>query len=942
MDPPEGRLSEPPMVAQPRTRAPWPEGTVTFLFTDIEGSTHLWETYPESMRIALARHDALVRAAIVESNGHVFKTVGDAFCAAFAMAPDALSAGLAAQHALASEPWPEDAPIKARMALHTGAVESRDDDYFGAPLNRAARLLATGHGGQTLLSHATYELVRDSLPAAVALHDLGAHRLKDLARPERVWELRHPGLRHDFPPIRSLSTHPNNLPHQLTSFIGREKEIGEVKTLLAANRLVALTGAGGSGKSRLSLQVAADALERFADGAWFVELASVADPGLVPQTVATVLGVKEEPGKPITDTLIEYLKPKRLLLALDNCEHVLDACASVVGAILRQCPRASILATSREALGISGEHAYRVPSLSLPDRKQVQSPQSLSAYESVRLFIERALLVRDDFQVTNRNAPALASVCCHLDGIPLAIELAAARVRTLSVEEIDGRLDQRFRLLTGGSRTALPRQQTLRSLIDWSYDLLRERERRLLQRLSVFAGGCALRAAESVCAGDGVAGDDVVDLLTSLVDKSLLVAELSGEHSRYTLLETVRQYAREKLSESGGVEDVRRRHRDCYLSLVEEAQPKLKDAEQEQWLQRLELEHENLRAAFECSLDEAASAEALRFCGSLQRFWSVRGYFVEGLSWCDRALSIPGGEQPTRKRADAVHVAGELAYFVCDYSVAQAKFEESLAIRRRLGHGRGIALSLTSLGSVAFEQGDYEGARALNEESLAISRELGEQGLIGWTVRNLGEIASNEGRIADARALLEEGLSIEQQQGNLGGIAASLGNLGSLSFATGQYAAARTLHEQSLAFGRRIGDRIGIATSLANLGHVAIEMDDHATARALHEESLAIQRQLGDWQGIASSLEGLATGISARGKPLVAASIWGLSARLREEYRSPLPGVDRPTHDRRVNAARAACGGDAAFDRAWREGRSLTLEQAVELALGDNNTNRDE
>jgi len=482
----------------------------------------------------------------------------------------------------------------------------------------------------------------------------------------------------------------------------------------------------------------------------------------------------------------------------------------------------------------------------------------------------------------------------------------------------------------------------LRSLIDWSYDLLRERERRLLQRLSVFAGGCALRAAESVCAGDGVAGDDVVDLLTSLVDKSLLVAELSGEHSRYTLLETVRQYAREKLSESGGVEDVRRRHRDCYLSLVEEAQPKLKDAEQEQWLQRLELEHENLRAAFECSLDEAASAEALRFCGSLQRFWSVRGYFVEGLAWCDRALSIPGGEQPTKKRADAVHVAGELAYFVCDYSVAQAKFEESLAIRRRLGHGRGIALSLTSLGSVAFEQGDYEGARALNEESLAISRELGEQGLIGWTVRNLGEIASNEGRIADARALLEEGLSIEQQQGNLGGIAASLGNLGSLSFATGQYAAARTLHEQSLAFGRRIGDRIGIATSLANLGHVAIEMDDHATARALHEESLAIQRQLGDWQGIASSLEGLATGISARGKPLVAASIWGLSARLREEYRSPLPGVERPTHDRRVNAARAACGGDAAFDRAWREGRSLTLEQAVELALGDNNTNRDE
>jgi predicted ATPase/class 3 adenylate cyclase len=595
-----------------------PTGAVTFLFTDIEGSTRLWETHPEAMRVALARHDALIRSVIVDANGYVFKTVGDAFCAAFATATDAVFAALSAQRALDAEPWPEQTRIKVRMALHTGAAESRDGDYFGPSVNRVARLLSTGYGGQILLSQATYELCRDALPEATSMRDLGAHRLKDLGRPEQVYELQGPGRRSDFPPIRSLSTHPNNLPRQLTTFIGREKEISELEALLVKNRLLTLTGSGGSGKTRLGLQVAAESLAQFPDGAWFVELAQVAKPDLVAQTVATVLGVMEEPGKPILLTLTRHLESKRLLLVLDNCEHLLDACANLADVLMRQCPDVRILASSREALGIAGEQTFRVPSLSLPDRKQKQTVEMLATYESVQLFIDRARLVRADFEVTHRNAPALASICCQLDGIPLAIELAAARVLTLSIEEIDHKLDQRFRLLTGGSRTALPRHQTLRALIDWSYELLNASERRLLQRLSAFAGGWTLEAAEQISAGNTVAAGDVLDLLTSLSNKNLIGSDQTDGRSRYRLLETVRQYAREKLLDSGDAEHVRQRHHDYYLALAEDAESKLTGAEQAQWLQRLEEEHDNFRSALEWSLVAAGSEGGLRLCGALQ------------------------------------------------------------------------------------------------------------------------------------------------------------------------------------------------------------------------------------------------------------------------------------------------------------------------------------
>ncbi len=653
----------------------------------------------------------------------------------------------------------------------------------------------------------------------------------------------------------------------------------------------------------------------------------------MPQTVATVLGLKEEPGKPIAQTLTEHLKDKRLLMLLDNCEHLLDVSAGLADALLRQCSGVQVLASSREALGIGGEQAYRVPSLSLPDPKQAHTSISVAQFEAVQLFTDRALLARADFQVTNQNAFALASICYRLDGIPLAIELAAARVRSLSIEEIDGKLDQRFRLLTGGSRTALPRQQTLRSLIDWSYDLLNDPAKLLLQRLSVFAGGWTLEAAEQICAGDGMEESEIFDLLTSLCDKSLAVAGQNDGDSRFRLAETVRQYARERLVESGGGEAVRERHRNHFLALAEEAEPKLMGAEQAEWLERLEVEHENLRAGLDWSLVAAESAGGLRLCGALWRFWWTRGHLSEGREWCLRILGKAGGEERTRERAKVLNAAGAMAYYQGDYPCARAQSEESLAIRRQLGDRRGMAFALNILGNVAVDQGDFASAQTLFEESLAIDRELGDQRGIAAMLSNLGSVAQNKGDHQAAGTLYKESLAIIRELGDRGGISIVLICLGLAACGEKDYPAARMRLEESLAIGRELGDRRSMAMSLTSLGYVADEQGDFASARALYQEGLVIQRELGDMGGVPTSLEGLAAVVAALDNALCAARIWGAAERLREEIGSPMAPNELPRYDRRVAAARAALGDDATFDRAWREGHALTLARAIELAL---------
>jgi len=659
----------------------------------------------------------------------------------------------------------------------------------------------------------------------------------------------------------------------------------------------------------------------------------LSDPRLVAQAVAQVFEVKEQPMRPLIETLSDHLASKKLLLVLDNAEHLLEGCVPFVDLVLRRCPGVAILVTSRERLGMTGELTYRVPSLTVPGPGDNLAPDALLAYEGVRMFVDRARLLRPYFSVTPDNAASLASICHRLDGIPLAIELAAPRLRSMSVEELSQRLDQRFALLTDGSRTALPRHRTLRSMIDWGYDLLREREKLLLQRLSVFAGGWTLAAAEEVCAGAGIESRDLIDLLSSLADKSMVVAEQEDAQTRFRLLETVRQYARGRLEDTGGSAAVRLRHRDYYLALADEASPKLKGAEQSQWLQRLEEEHENLRAALEWSLVEAGSKGGLRLCGALQRFWWTRGHLTEGRQWCARLLGKAGAEERTQERAEVLNAAGVLAYHQGDYPAARVLHEESLAIRRELGDRRGIGASLGNLGNVAFNQGDYPASTALQEQSLAIRRELGDRHGTATTLSNLGAVAINQGDYPAARAVLEESLAIGRELGNPHSIALSLSNLGHVALDQGDFPAARALLEEGLAIRRDLGDRFSIATSLSNLGLVALHESDYAGARALLRESLAIRRELGDQFGIPASLEGLAAVVASQRDSMRAARIWGATERFRVEIGAPLPPSERSGHDRHVAAARIASGDEAAFDSAWQEGRCLTLDQAIDLAL---------
>jgi predicted ATPase/class 3 adenylate cyclase len=568
-----------------------PSGTVTFLLTDIEGSTRLWELYPESMRPALVRHDALISETVHRQGGTVIRSrgEGDSLFAVFARATDAVAAAGAAQQQLQAEKWSTPTPLRVRMALHTGEADLRGGDYYGSAVNRCARLRAAAHGGQVLLSGATQALVQDQLPEGISLHDLGEHRLKDLVRPERIYQLRHPDLPADFPPLKTLDTRPNNLPVQPTPLLGREGELETARGLLRQDdvRLLTLTGPGGTGKTRLGLQAAADLADEFEDGVFFIALASVSDPELVGSAIAQALGVRETGEPSFSQSLKRALREKQLLLLLDNFEQVLPA-GRLVSELLASCPRLKLLVTSRAALHLRGEREFPVPPLALPDPRRLPAVETLLQYAAVGLFIQQALAVKPDFAVTNENAPAVAEICHRLDGLPLAIELAAARVKLLSPQRMLSRLESRLNLLTGGARDLPARQQTLRGAITWSYDLLEAEEKSLFQRLAVFVGGCTLEDAEAVCSSNGDLELDVLGGTGSLVDKSLLRHEERGEdEARLTMLETIREYALERLEESGERDELRRRHAHHFLELAEAAAPRIQSADQGAWLRRL-------------------------------------------------------------------------------------------------------------------------------------------------------------------------------------------------------------------------------------------------------------------------------------------------------------------------------------------------------------------
>ncbi len=881
------------------TREGLPTGTVTLMFTDIEGSTVLQERLKERWRWVLETHNALLRQCFERFHGFEVKNLGDGFLVAFTNAKEAIGCAIALQQAIAQQDWGEEVgELKVRVGMDTGEpflivdAQSRPD-YYGVTVSRARRICEAGYGGQILISHATWQAVKDALPKDVAVRELGAFRLKGLEGRQQIFQVCHPTLPSQFTTPRSMEAYPNNLPIALTSFIGREREMEEIKALLKQVRLVTLTGTGGCGKTRLALEVAMEVMEDFPDGVWLVELAPLKETELVVQTVASALGVKEEAQRSLLETLTDFLKPKKLLLLLDNCEHLVGTCAQLMERLLQVCPNLWVLATSREGLRIAGEQIYRVPPLSVPNLTPLPSLGQLMQYESVRLFVDRARLVRPSFSVNDQNASAVAEICYRLDGIPLAIELAAALVRGLTVEEIAQRLSDRFRLLTAGTRTALPKHQTLRAAIDWSYELLSRAERALFRRLSVFAGGWALEGAEAVGAGklpegSEVRTEEVWGLMMGLIDKSLVVMEEGM--GRYQMLETLREYGQERLQEAGEAEETRKKHLEFFLGLAERAEGELQGTQQREWLERLEKEQDNFRAALSYGL-EREPEKALKLAAALWRFWDIHSNFTEGRSWLERALE-KGMSAPAPVRAKALNRAGVMAWRQGDHAAAQALLEESLTLFRELGDQRGIANVLNYSGNIAWAQGDLERAKALHEESLAIRRALGDQG----------------------------------------GIASSLGNLGNIAWAQGDYERAKVLYEECLALFRELGNQWGVANVLNNLGVVVRAQGDYGRARVLLEESLMLFRELGSQWGIANALEELAKLAGVKGQRERAVRLLGAAESLREAIGAPMYLPERSEYEQIVTELRFALG-DEAFAVAWEEGRTMTLEQAIAYAL---------
>ncbi len=755
---------------------------MTFLFTDIEGSTARWERRPDAMRDALARHNTLVRDAIEAHGGYVFKTVGDAFCSAFAMAPNALAAARAAQQALSAEDFSGVDGLLVRMALHTGHVEECDGDYLGPAVNRSARLLAIGHGGQVLVSHTAADLVQDAMPPESDLHDLGAHRLKDLTRAERVYQLVAPGLIESFPALRSLEHMSNNLPQQITSFVGRENELAEIEALLKQHRLVTLVGMGGSGKTRCAIQTGAELLDGFVDGVWLIDLAPLSDPSLVVAEIAQALGVREVPNHPLLETLLAFLERKQLLLIPDNCEHVIDEVRRVASAILRGCPGVCLLATSRENLSIAGEHVFRLPSLSL---------QAATA-----LFTDRARASDFRFALTDEDAPFVSDICRRLDGIPLAIELAAARVKVLSPPQLAQRLDERFRVLTGGDRSALPRQQTLRATIDWSFDLLDERERALFRRLSMFAGGWTLQAAAAVCGDEGGTDDlDMLDLLSALVDKSLVSTEEFADDRRYRMLFSIREYALERLREASEAETIAGKHATFYARFVRELQPMVDALEDVEWRRLLSAEIDNLRAAIEWTIFQGNQpADGLSLLANVE--WPE---FItnaqEALRWYEYAAELVDAMPD-----EFVHARILRHYAILQYQVGlpvatcERTALRAVEVARATSDANDIARALATLGACYRSAGRFDEADRKLSEAYAspelLSRITANTVLRVWAVTDL-----QRGEIDLARRRFSEVVRLERAGSEAH--ASALLNLGELEFATGHVERARAAAQQA-------------------------------------------------------------------------------------------------------------------------------------------------
>ncbi len=864
---------------KPLTRPP--TGTVAFLFSDIEGSAIRWDTYRAEMQKAVRRHDELMRAAIEHNGGYVFKTIGDAYCAAFTTVTEAATAALDAQRAVGVEDWNAIGGLRVPMAIHVGVADERDADYFGPTVNRVARLLAIGNGGQVLVSRAAKELSEELLPAHTELVDLGRHRLRDLSAPEHVFQLHSPDLRQEFPALHSLDVLPNNLPVHVTPLIGRDEEIVEIEALLERSRLVTLTGTGGIGKTRTAIQVAADKLRGERDGVWFVDLAPLDDPALVPGAIAQVFNVADEGERPLIERIAAALKAKMLLIVLDNCEHIVSAAADAVDRLLHVCPGVRILATSREPLGIAGEESYRMPTLAVPPEGEKMTAESATQYASAALFVARAHAAQRTFTLTDENAEIVADIVRRLDGIALAIELAAPRVKMLSLNQLDERLGERFKLLTGGSRTALPRQQTLRATIAWSYDLLTPDEQSMLRQLAIFRGGWTLEAAEAICIDERFPECGALDLLTALVDKSLVVVELDRKEQRYRLLESTRQFAAERLGEVGEREDVAARHCRYFAREAQRAGDAYWQTDSDLWTAQVRIDLENYRAAIGWGLagngDAEAAATTVAGLGSLWAKIARR----EGRTLLERVATVLAGDAPARVRGRLTLAQARLNEFSAKAALAAAKAARLLSAVDQVGHVEalffeGVALARTgrhvesvgvfkkalaaaratriprliarvlSMASIVFTGDDRARARPFVDDAVALLRACDDRQRLAVVQLNRAELFFAEGDVAGALASAREAEPIFRECGAGMNLSSALQNAAAYLLALARFDEAWAAARESLELALRADVADYFANAIGHLAHVAAETCDSARAARLLGYSDAVYRKIGD------------------------------------------------------------------------------------------------
>jgi predicted ATPase/class 3 adenylate cyclase len=904
---------------------------LTFLIADVRGYTRFTVENGSQAAARLAmRFATLAKEHVSAHEGKVIELRGDEALAVFASPQHAILAATELQQRFRAEMDQDPSlPLKVGIGVDAGDVVPVEEGYRGLALNLAARLCSLASAGEV---YGTEGLIQHAQKLSGLVYvERGRVGLKGFADPVRVIQiLPERELPAGFPPLVSLIAKPSNLPLQSTPFVGREAEVAAVTQLMRRPdvRLLTLTGPGGIGKTRLALQVASAVLDDFERGAFFVPLASVGDASLVASAIATTLRVKESPGLTLIESLKEYLRDREMLLFLDNFEHVLDA-APLVAELLRDCPGLNVLVTSRASLHLTGEHDYAVPTLSVPSLDHADEPDDLLRHDAISLFVERAQAVRSDFVLTRDNARSVAEICTGVDGLPLAIELAAARIRVFPPELLAQRLGQRLRVLTGGARDLPTRQQTLRATIDWSYSLLDTNEQRLFAWLSVFAGGCDLPAAEAVCNPDGTF--DLANDAASLADKSLLRRD-GDEDPRYLMLQTIREYALGRLEEGSNVEPLRARHAAYYLTLAEQAQPAFRSADHDVWLDRLEPEHDNMRAALAWALEDDKNDLALRLTAALRWFWIVRGYQTEGRRWLDEALARSRGAR-VPAQVGALIGAGWFAQNQGDLDVSARLLEEAADLAAELQDDAGRAEALNALGRLAIYRGDYEHAEALNEESLDLYLSLGDTWGVAAVTNDLGCMYLDLANYDRAQALLDEALALSRPLGQKRVIGILLFNLGYVAWCRGEQEEARQLYEQSVEICREAGEKVMLAMALGELGLTEALRGQWDRSAALMRESLQLDQELGHQLGVAEWLENQAKIASIRGEPSRAARLHGAAHALRETIGAPLSPSDQKVHARDLSAARSELGDQ--WDAEWDAGRQLTANEAIALSLGE-------